>query len=90
MTRSQIIAFTLWALSHHDEGASLTHERVADHYRVDRSTAYRLLSDYFDARGWVWPRIENAGGWVSCPRRKMTKAERYAAFNHPNPQARRA
>ena len=55
MTPAQAFRFLLWAQAHKDSGKHLRTADVMDRWGVSRATAYRLLSDYFDAQCWAWP-----------------------------------
>lgn len=53
--RQDAMRFTVWAMGRRDEGRGLTPDALTTARGCSRATAYRLLADYFDVRGWQWP-----------------------------------
>lgn len=56
MTRSGFMRFAIATSGRYDQGKGLTVDAVMSEWQVSRATAYRLLSEYFDAQNWQWPR----------------------------------
>lgn len=71
MDRKGFMQIVVWAMQQREEGRALSIADVMTHWECSRATAFRILADYFDARGWQWPRPRE----TAMPRYKSERTE---------------